>query len=231
GYTYMGPMTAYQALAEGKLVPAVEAAFSIVGTPTSNTADMSSTATNVNKILSLTNATGSDASCYQPGSVITKETQSDKTQCYGGATIGQGLYATPQHTLQAYATLADSGKKIPQTVLLKVALDGITKYTWTQPKTEQVIGSAVAQGIVGALSDSNATWLQADKSMFTASTGTHTAISYGMNTGFGSASNIQFTSKYVAGFWVYGQMPASSSQTGQMDTLLIPVTYSWLNAF
>ncbi|HEV2403497.1 MAG TPA: hypothetical protein VGS08_04820 [Candidatus Saccharimonadales bacterium] len=230
-HLYLGPLTLYQALAKGRNVPAVEAANAIGG-------DNVSLFTGINKVVATTQEMGSDGACYQAGT--TNFTKRAQTQCYDSAVTGDGFLATHQHTLQAYATLANSGNKLPQSAILRTVINGKTIYTWSQPKTTSVLSSSIARTLSGVLSDANLSWLQSDKGVFTLRNGTKTAIEYGGSNTF-ATGDIQFTSKYAAGFWVEGQKQISpagaaydgpvlqGSLTGTTDGLAIPVTYNWLN--
>lgn len=230
-HLYLGPLSLYQALAKGRNVPAVEATNAIGG---SNAPPM----TGINKVIATANNVGSDGACYQPGSAsFTKQTQ---TQCYDSAAIGDGLLATPQHTLQAYATLANGGNKLPQTVILKTTLNGKTVYAWAQQEATSVLSSKIAMDLEGVLSDANSCWLQTNKAMFTTKGGTKTAIAYGGSNST-ATGDVQFTSTFAAIFWVEGQKlvnPSGASDgealqgtlSSSMQTITTPITYDWFNA-
>jgi len=239
-HEYLGPMTLSQALSEGRNVPAVEAANDIDDANATNMVDYNpNVSLSINKIIATSNAMGSDGACYQPSTTILTFTKQEQTQCGLAAAIGDAFFATPTSLLEAYATLANSGGRLPQAVILKTSLNGKTDYEWRQTKTVQAIHKDTALALTNALSDTNTSSLQADKSMFITRDGTQTAISYGGNSNF-TTGDVQYSSKYAAELWVEGQQYVNqpdvadggyyaNTLNSSIGDVMMPVTYGWMN--
>lgn len=208
-FKYAGPMTLRQALGNLRLVPAIKTATEV----------------GIDKVTKTTNklvTDGSGFACYRAG-----EELQTRANCYGAAAIGDAYYATPQDIVQAYATLANNGERLPQTTLLKVIIDGETDYTWEQEDGNQALGTGTASTITSILSDPSSSFLN-DKSIFSAN-GSKISIQAGYTNNYQSGSMVQYSNKYAAGFWVYG--PGEGQQiTGLVENATQPVLSGWLNS-
>lgn len=139
---------------------------------------------------------GSDGACYADLEMT------EETICLSAAAFGDGLFATPPRLLQAYATLANQGFKLPQTALLKTTLNGKQQYAWKAPQADGVISSQTARTISGILADPTASFIpESRKAAFTTPDGKKVAIASGYTQQSTLASSVQFTDRYVVGFW------------------------------
>lgn len=202
---YMGQITLYQAIAKARQVPAISAVSDI-------------SKNGPNPTIETIAKMGSNNQCYAD------EALAQETACYTGSAIGDGVLAKPQELVQAYATLANGGSRLPQTVVLGATLNGKPQ-TLPKPTATQVIHKAAADAVVAALSDSNASALSPVKQYFTTAKGTKTALVDGATAAGTSASSVQFSQKYVAGFWMSADRPLR----GVPESLTLPFTAAWMN--
>lgn len=213
-FAYLGQMTLAQALAGQRLVPAV-----VAGLAAGNSAQ--NPYGGVSTVLATAAAMGSDVHCYSDAGK-TKE-----TQCYSAALIGDGAFARPQAILRGYATLAATGASMPQSVMLSARLNGKMQYTWHRSAARQIIAKSTAQAITTSLSNPTASNLSQYAPVFTTAHGTKTGLIAG-TTYLDDAQNVvQFSSKYVAGFWLASQ---PGLQGKPLQAFAVPVTAGWFNA-
>lgn len=207
-FEYLGPMTLRQALGGLRLVPAIKTATEV---------GIEQVTEKTNKLVS----GGSGFACY------TDQEQQTKADCYGAAAIGDAYYATPQDIIQAYATLANDGKRLPQSTLLQVTIDGKTDYRWEQDSGTQALNTKTASDITDILSDPSASFLT-DKSIFS-SNGSKVSVQTGYSNNYRSGSMVQYSSKYAAGFWVYS--PGENQEiTGRIEDATQPILTNWLKS-
>jgi membrane peptidoglycan carboxypeptidase len=197
---YVGPISLRQALGQLRFVPAVLASQEVGVEAIVNMADKMSAEDSFN--------------CY------TDIALTMDTACHDVSSIGRGVFMRPQRALQAYATLANDGNKMPQTVLLKTELNGKVKYEFSLPKGEQVLQATTAQTLKDILSDPEASYLNRSNAF-----PIHSA-KVGLATGATSdahvASSIQYTSRYVVGVWALSK--PDDAIVGPTHTLTLPVT-------
>ena len=204
---YDGPITLYQALAGQRLVPAAAEANQL----------------GVDKTLATATAMGENGKCYLDDGL------SYPTQCYLSATLGDGLFAAPQSMLQAYATLANAGNKLPQITFSHITLNGKVKYSLKPPAPQRAISAATAKAITAILSDANANHPLAADGLFAARTGTKLAVVAGRTNYGEAASAVQFSDKYAAGFWATtGAIDRPFD--GTPESITLPIVYNWMNA-
>lgn len=181
---YMGNLTLTEALGGLRSVTAVKA-LAETGNATYETAAKM----------------GSDGACYADQELT------EETPCHSAAAFGEGLYATPQHLMQAYATLANRGEKVPQSTLLKAVLNGQQQYAWQAPEAERVISDTTARTIGSILADPSASFIAAShKDVFGKVNGEKISVASGFTQQATHASSVQFTEKYVVGFWGTGDV-------------------------
>jgi penicillin-binding protein 1A len=209
-YRYVGPLTLRQALGTARLVPAVKAAEQID--------ENGMTATLQDYAASLTDKGRFE--CYMNDTL----NQESQTACYTAAAHGTGLYATPKDMLQAYATLANSGKKLKQTSVLEITIDGKPAYEW-ESSTKQVTRTDTAYIIDDILADPSASYL-ANKKLFTTN-GTKVSIMPGVTSDAKVGSVVQFSPKYAVGFWVLG---GDQGIKGFAETATQPIAAGWMTA-
>lgn len=186
-YRYVGQLTLRQALGAVRLVPAAKAGqtvgtLKLVGY--------------FNKLLPDTH--NDHFACYMAGSV--DFSYKDETQCYLAAAHGDGLFARPQDMIQAYATLANSGKSVQQVSFLSVKVDGKSRQT-LKPKTTQAIRPDTAYIISDILSDPINNYLPASYDHIFTSNGSKVSVQTGVANDETVGSMVQYTNKYAVGFW------------------------------
>jgi membrane peptidoglycan carboxypeptidase len=207
---YLGPVSVKQALAGGRLVPAVQAAVQTDGNNMIG-------ATHVSDMMK---KMGSDSGCYLDAKAATK------TDCYVSSSFGDGVLATPLSMTQAFATLANNGAKTEQATILQVFLNGQVKQSWRLPQPTQTISQPIANGLTASLSDASLSYIT-HKELFDAN-GQPLAVVGGFNNDGTISSGVQYSAKYVAGFW------ASTSKAGTVagspvQQTVLPVTHGWLS--
>jgi membrane peptidoglycan carboxypeptidase len=209
---FLGRLTLRQALGTLRLVPTVQAGVQVNGTAESiKTQSFVSSLTDSND----------NFNCYI-GDDLSDE--KDQTQCFQASTIGEGLFAAPQHILQAYATLSNNGKKLPQTSLLKAAVNGKTMYEW-KARPEQAMRADTAYIINNILSDPNASYLTTQEDLFTVN-GSGVGLMVGLDAGGTMGAAVQFSPKYAVGFWAL----SSRGISGFTQTFTLPITGGWMKA-
>ena len=207
-FLYKGPIALKAALAQGRNVPAAQAAADIDAKY--NTAG----GTNVS---ATTRKMGADAKCYFD------DKHSQETQCYISSAFGEALYATPLGLTEAYATLANGGARPEQTTILKVTKDGQTRQEWRNLKPTQAISKDIASQLTAAASDPSLSYLP-KKDLFTTKKGTSLATLSGLTNDGSTTSGMQYSSKYAAGFW--GMRPGATNK-GTVAQDLLAVTHAW----
>jgi membrane peptidoglycan carboxypeptidase len=217
---YLGQMTLRQALGGLRLVPAVQAMTSVIAND-----DSPIRVDSINKTIAVMEAMmGKDDgySCY-----LESDFESE-TQCYTAAAIGDGAYAAPQDLIQAYSTLSNNGKRLPQTSLLKVELNGKVAHEWKTPKGKEVVEESTAHIITDILSDQNASYMTR-KSWFRIADTKISVMTGHTNDGL-VASTVQYSSQYAVGFWAFGGQDPSQKIRGFAETLVLPPVSNWLEA-
>lgn len=210
--TFMGKMTMRQALGQGRFVPAVRAAAQ-VGGPLGET-------TKIQTFMENLTVAGKFA-CYSDASLNDKS----ESVCYTAAALGDGLYGTPKDVIEAYATLATGGKKLPQVSILKANGGGKVAYEWTRPTAQQTMKAETAQMINAILTDAEASSIK-QKGLF-ALDGTKIGIVLGTEAENRLASVVQLSPRYAVGLWAFaGTRDVQEGPEG----LVLPLTAAWMQA-
>lgn len=250
-FNYPGPVTLRYALGGSRNVPAVKAMLSAVPNDTSP-----GKVNSINKVISTAtammnnpNIAGSAYNCYAD------EGQTQTTQCYGAAAIGDGAYLHLDDHVNGLATLARLGTAIERTYIISIT-DSAGKTTpWkpTNPPT-QVLKPETAYMVNSMASDPNASYLPGSCSATTCGKLTVPANTYGI--GYGSykfqrdngwtyavktgTTNYGFdglmaawSTKYAVVSWVGNHDRTYDIQTAhnaQMETLTEPITRGLMEA-
>jgi membrane peptidoglycan carboxypeptidase len=224
------------ALGGNRNIPAEEAMMNSL--PTDTSADRAKAD---NQVINLIDNSGASNgyNCYRPGVDISTVSPTDKTQCYESAALGDGAFITLTDETHALATLANNGRKVPQTTIMSVSLNSKIKTSWKNPTGQQIIKPDVAYIINDIMSDPNASYLPGSCTATTCTTissggykfqrdnGWTLAVDDGTtNSGFG-ATLASWSAKYAVVSWVgnHTQNVDISSITGsQNEQLTIPLT-------
>ena len=226
-FVYPGPETIRYALAGSRNVPAVKASYEV--DPNDNGSDGFRASENAwigmaNKAIGVKNA----YACYQQGVNPSIATPSQMTQCYGSSAIGAGDIAL-DNEVNGDVTLANLGKEMPQTYILKIvdSSNGKTIYQWHQPKGTQVYKPDTAYITDSMLDDPRATYLTASEK-FQNWNGWDIAVKTGTNNqnynGIMTAWNTQYA---VIGFAGYHTLDKPLIE-GHMEQITEPITRTWL---
>ena len=211
-YKYKGSVTLRDALATVRLVPAVKVAAQIADT-TGNSTSLQTFAEGL--------TTDGTFGCY----ISDTFDNNSRLACYTAASFGDSLFAMPKDIIQAYATIANQGKKLPYVTVLKAAQDGKTQYENKQAAPTQATRGDTAAIISGILKNAEASYLP-DKKLFTAN-GTAIATIVGLEPQAAIAAAIQFSSKYAVGIWL---TPSNGAILGATENLTLGVTLEWLKS-
>jgi membrane peptidoglycan carboxypeptidase len=209
---YMGPIPARQALAGARWVPTARAVV--------QTDAMTQNSGTPKITLDMTKKLGADAACY------VDEALTKTTACYLAAALGDGYFSTPLAMTRAYATLANKGTKLEQTTMTEVSLNGKVRQAWKQSAGASVVSPEIAQSLTGALSDAGQSYITR-KDAFVTPKGEPLATVGGFNNDGTLTSAVQYSDKYVAGFW--GTLAPNSMQGSSMQQVALPVTSGWFN--
>ncbi len=229
-HRYLGQMTLRQALGGERLVPAVRAMTSTVSDD-SSPGNLQS----INKaIAAIEHLMGGDNTytCYMPGDPpYTRLRDFNKpTQCYGAAAMGDGAYAEPQDIVQAYATLSNNGERLMQTAILAMQRNDKVIFRWEAYGNSQAVKADTAYIISDILADPNASYLSSrNKSAFTIGSNKVSTM-VGFTNDASSAGTIQYSSKYVVGFWAFGGQDPSQYLKGFSEMYALPIVSGWLTA-
>jgi len=221
---YLGPMTLRQALGGQRLVPVVKAMTSMIPNDTSpgSVASINATISGIESMMNNTHG----YSCFErgPDGVVADMTQYNEIQCYGASAMGDGVYATPSDVLNAFSTLSNKGKSLPQAYWLRVDLDGKMVDEWKTPVGRQAIKADAAYTISDILSDPSSSYLS-KKSYFTTDNKTRVSTMTGVTYDAITVGAVQYTDKYAVGFWAFG-----NPIKGFGETITLPATHGWLTA-
>lgn len=172
------------------------------------------------KIHDLAATMGSDGQCYSDAALT------QTANCYSGALFGEGLYVTPQRVVQAYATLANKGSKLPQTVIVQTSLNDAAQEQSSANAT-RALNQNTAQTITDVLSDPRLSFLSDNyKSVFT-SNGKKVAFVGGFTNDAKLSSTILYNEKYAIGVWGYAKQPLVGAATPKA---IAPHASAWLDA-
>jgi membrane peptidoglycan carboxypeptidase len=213
---FVGKLTLRQALGSMRSVPAAKAGQTVGATKLVG---------EFNKLLSDPKDYRHFA-CYDARSQ--GYTQANETQCYLSTAQGDGLIAPPYTTIQAYATLANGGKNVPQRSYLSASLDGETVES-SKIKATQVIREDTAYIISDILSDQTNNYLPAVYDHITTVNGSKVSAQNGVTPDGSSASIVEYTSKYVIGFWAFPKGSGTKIQ-GAPELATEPTATGWLKA-
>ncbi len=225
---YKGRMSLRQALAGLRTVPAVKAMVSVVPNDSSPV-----NVTSINKaIAGIEGMMGNEGTytCYNPGTDLlnlhtASYERSERSQCYTAAAIGDGAYTKPSNLINAFATLANKGKRVPQALYMRLEKDGKVLDEWKRAGGEQVIKTTTANTINDILSDQASSYL-ARKSYFSLKGETDVSTITGFTNEASNFGAVQYTSKYAVGFWGFGSDTDPIKGFGESFTL--PATHGWL---
>lgn len=206
-----GPLTLRYALGGSRNIPAVKAML-IVGVDKT-----------INLANDLMNAPGA-YSCYGDTALT------QKSQCYGAASIGDGAFLHLDQHVNGVASLARLGAAIPQTYILKIE-DAANKaiYEWKQPKAQQVIRAETAYIVNNMASDPSASYLPAGFYKWHRYKGWNTAVKTGTtNNGFDGLM-MGWNTQYAVGSWV-GYHNRERALSGFMEYMTAPLTRNMMYA-
>jgi membrane peptidoglycan carboxypeptidase len=224
---YLGQMTLRQALGGLRLVPAVKAMVSVVPND-----DSLGSLASINKTISVIEALmGSDNSysCYTSDANAQDSSPAQRVQCFAAAAVGDGVYATPQDMIGAYATLSNHGKRLPQTGVLKLELNGKVIHEWKASDDKQAVKSTTSTAINDILSDASSSYI-AQKSYFSVGTQTQVSTITGVTSDGTTYAAVQYTPRYAVGFWGFGGQAPNEAIKGFSEAFTLPVTHGWLTA-
>ena len=228
---YLGQITLRQALGGLRLAPAAKAMATVV--PDDNSPGRIDSMNKTIQVIETMMENDNGFSCYHPQVDVTtlaynNDKSKEETQCYLASSHGDGVFASPQDLMRAYTVLANNGKQLPQTSLLKVELNGKVVDEW-KADGGQIVEADAANIIGDILSDPEATYM-ARRSWFRIGDNGETKVSVAPGTTYdGSvASAVMYTPKYAVGFWAFGT-PGGTIK-GFSDTLTLPPTSGWLTA-
>jgi membrane peptidoglycan carboxypeptidase len=144
--------------------------------------------------------------------------------------MGDQAYAAPQDMVEAYATLSNNGKQLRQTTVLKLERNGkVIDYLRVDPG-KQATKEDTAYIISDILSDPNASYLSTkNKNVFTVGSNKVSTM-VGVTNDASSAGTIQYSSKYVVGFWAFGGQDPSQYLKGFSELYALPIVSGWLTA-
>jgi len=206
-----GPLTLRYALGGSRNIPAVKAMLTVGVDKTINLAD------------SLMNAPGA-YNCYSDTSLT------QKTQCYGAASIGDGAFLHLDQHVNGVASLARLGAAIPQTYIFKIQ-DAANKtiYEWKQPKAQQVIKAETAYIVDNMASDPSASYLPAGFYKWHRYNGWNNAVKTGTtNNGFDGLM-MGWNTQFAVGSWV-GYHSRERALSGFMEYMTAPLTRNMMIA-
>lgn len=222
---YLGQMTLRQALGMMRLVPAEKAALSVI--PNDSSAGGIDSLDKTVKTIEAMMENASGYSCFLAGTDVSNLNSSTRLsgedRCYGAAMLGDGVYATPKDLIQAYATLSNGGKRLPQTTYIRLEFNGELLDEWKRGDGTQVVTESSAHTISNILSDADASYLTT-KSWFRLHDA-KVSVAQGFIQDGSAAGSIQFSSKYTVGFWAFGE---SRGIVGFPDLLTLPAASGWL---
>ncbi len=149
-FKYPGTLSVRYALGGNRKVPAIKAMLGAVPGDT-NRLQIAS----IDKTIQLVDDMSADKAykCYSDAA-LTKT-----TQCYTASAIGDSAYITLLNELHGLATIANNGKKMPQTTIISVRLNGKKQAIPGQSGSRQVIKPDTAYILNNILSDPNASYL------------------------------------------------------------------------
>jgi membrane peptidoglycan carboxypeptidase len=208
---FLGQITARQALAGVRVVPAVKAAQTLDSNP----------AEAINKIMATAEKLGVDGACYQGDLLDTGR----PVQCYQAALQGDGFFAAPQTIVQAYATLASNGVKKPTTPFMKITLNDAEKTEWQQTSS-QALSKEVAGKITDILKDKQASYMKTLPSAFATPNGEQLGAMSGTTASYQNFGMVQFSKKYAAGYWTLGD---GAELTGTLEKPVADTVSNWMN--
>lgn len=206
-----GPLSLRYALGGSRNIPAVKAMLTVGVDKTINLAD------------GLMNAPGA-YNCYSD----TPLTQ--KTQCYGAASIGDGAFLHLDQHVNGVASLGRLGAAIPQTYIFKIE-DAANKtiYEWKQPKPSQVIKAESAYIVDNMASDPSASYLPAGFYKWHRYKGWNNAIKTGTTNNGLDGLMMGWNTQYAVGSWV-GYHNRERTLSGFMEYMTAPLTRNMMFA-
>ncbi len=213
-----GALTIRYALGGSRNIPAVKATLSVVP---------GDTQASINKVDKLADAM-MDGSvgyhCYQPGTNVVKASASDQMDCTPSSGIGDGGYLHLDQHLNGLSTLGRMGQALPATYILKIYKDASSKpfYSWTPPKTNQVMNPQTAYILNNMLSDPAASYL-GSYYKFQHYKGWDVAVKTGTTNDNYDGLMMAWSTKYAVGTWV-GYHTRTQALNTEMEYVTEPVT-------
>jgi membrane peptidoglycan carboxypeptidase len=201
---YLGKLTLAQALGGHRNVTAVSTAVNFGSS----------------KVFDLATKMGSDGQCYLDKALT------QKTACHSDALFGEGLYATPHRLLQAYATLANKGDKLPQTAIVQVSLNDKIE-DQADARDIKTISPGTAQVITDILSDPTVSFLAEHRRQVFMSDGKKVAFVGGFTNDGKLSSTILFNDKYAVGVWGFS---GQQLRGPVIQDAIIPQASAWIDA-
>lgn len=234
-----GPITLRYALGASLNIPAVKAVISSVPGDTS-----ANRTTSINKNISTMKALMNNPDGYRCYRTDVEDffhvTKADETQCYAHSAIGDAAYLYLNDHVNGVASLARTGKAIPQTFILNVTnASGKSLIHFEQPKGKQVVRQDSAYIVNNMASDPNASYLSGSCSATTCNVNGNGNMKFHRYKGWTNAiktgtTNYAFDGlmmswnpKYSAGIWI-GNHTRTVSFSGSPEYMTDPIMKAFM---
>lgn len=150
-----GPLTLRYALGGSRNIPAVKAMMSSVPNDTSP-----GYVASINNTIAVASAMMDNPYQKTTYNCYSDVQNTQPTQCYGAAAIGDGAFLRLDDHVNGLSTLGRLGAAIPRTYILQIAdSSGKVVYHWQQPQAKQVINKDTAYIVDDMASDPRASYL------------------------------------------------------------------------
>jgi membrane peptidoglycan carboxypeptidase len=228
-FKYPGPLTIRYSLGGSRNVPAIKAGLSSVNGDTSDghKVSINNTIDVARKMMGNTHG----YACYDTEDIFSAD-ESNETQCYASAMIGDGAYLHLDDHVTGLSTLARYGQQIPHTYILEIT-DSANKTVakFKQPAPKQIIKADTAYIVTNMLNDPNASYMNSErKKDFHHYKGWEFAVKTGTTNYNFDGLMASWSTQYTVATWIglTNNRDEAHRMKGFMENMTTPIVKGWM---